>query len=90
MTTQPTINEVVAKWSDLLNQAFVSIITLEKSLQAAQLQIAKMTANEARLIENIQDLESELVALMPEKGYSTLSPELAKRAEEGRKIIQGE
>jgi hypothetical protein len=44
-----------------------------------------MTRNEARLIESIQNLESELTARMP----STLSPDSAEIANEARKIIQG-
>jgi cell division protein FtsB len=85
MTTQPTIEDIGAKWGGLLNQAFVSIVALEKELKSAQAQIQEMTKNEARLIENIQDLEDELAARIP--SY-TLSPEGAKIASEAREIIQ--
>ena len=65
MTSQPQItpDELAAKWSNLLNQAFIQIISLEKQLATQAIFIQEMTASEAALVENMQALENELAEL---------------------------
>lgn len=79
---QPTItpDELSAKWSLQLNQAFIRIITLEKQLATQAAFIQEMTKNEATLVENIQILEVELAELKS-------SPEAAQLAAQGSAII---
>ena len=87
MTSQPQItpDDLAAKWSNLLNQAFIQIITLEKQLAAQATFIQKMTANETALVENIQALESELSEL--KSSPPPLSQAAAEIAAEGSAVI---
>lgn len=86
MTNQPpqiiTPDELAAKWSNLLNQAFIQIITLEKQLAAQAASIQEMTTKETVLVENIQALEAELAEL---KSWSLPFSRIA--ADEGSAII---
>lgn len=87
MTNQSPItpDELSAKWSNLLNQAFIQIITLEKQLRAQADYIQKMTANEAVLVQNLQDLEDELIEL--KSSPPPLSPAQREIAAQGSAII---
>ncbi len=87
MTNQPSItpDELSAKWSILLNQAFIQIITLEKQLAAQAVLIQEMTANEVALVQNLQALEDELAEL--KSSPHTLSQKSAEFAAQGSAII---
>ncbi len=87
MTSQPHItpDELSAKWSNPLNQAFIQILTLEKQLVAQAEFIQKMTANEAALVQNLQALEDELAEL--KSSPHTLSQISAEFAAQGSAII---
>lgn len=94
-SNQPIItpDELAAKWSNLLNQAFIQIIalekqviTLEKQLAAQAAFIQEMTKNEVGLADHIQDLEAELAELKRSSPYK-LSQEAAEIATEGSAII---
>ncbi len=85
--TQPQItpDELAAKWSNLLNQAFIQIITLEKQLTAQAAFIQEMTVNETALVQNIQELEDKLIEL--KSSSHTLSPAQREIAAQGSAII---
>ncbi len=87
MTNQPQItpDELAAKWSNLLNQAFIQIITLEKQLAAQAAFIQEMTTNETAIVENITFLENELAEL--KSSPHSLSQIAAEIATEGSAII---
>jgi len=86
MTNQQiTPDELAAKWSNLLNQAFIQVISLEKQLAAQAIFIQEMTKNEVDLVENIQILEDELAEL--KNSPHSLSQEAAEIATEGSAII---
>ncbi|MCP4083180.1 MAG: hypothetical protein GY743_23405 [Planctomycetaceae bacterium] len=55
--------EIGQRWGQRLTQADIAIITLEKQLAIQSQFIQKMTANEAQLVERIQNLEEELMAM---------------------------
>lgn len=82
---QITPDELSAKWSNLLNQAFIRIITLEKQLAAQATFIQEMTKNEVDLVDHVQDVEAELAEL--KNAPYKLSQEAAEIAIEGSAII---
>lgn len=57
---QFTIAELGSKFGAQQAQVFGELITLEKIIKSLQTQIEAMTKNEARLVENIQDLEEDI------------------------------
>lgn len=57
---QFTIAELGSKFGAQQAQVFGEFITLEKVINSLQTQIEAMTKNEARLVENIQDLEEDI------------------------------
>ncbi len=87
MTDQPQItpDELASKWSNLLNQAFIQIITNEKQLAAQAILIQEMTVNETALVQNLQELEDELIEL--KSSPHILSPEQREIAAQGSAII---
>ncbi|KKL97618.1 hypothetical protein LCGC14_1832700 [marine sediment metagenome] len=92
MTSQPQItpDDLAAKWSNLLNQAFIQIITLEKQLATQAAFIQEMKANETAIVENIQALESELAELKSSPSPHTFSQAATELAAEGSAIIADE
>ena len=83
--TQFSIAELGAKFGAQLSQSYAEIITLEKRLAAQALTIQAMTANEAALVDHIQNLEIEVKILEADKK----ADERARMAADGRAIIQG-
>ena len=82
--TQFTPDDLAAKWSNLLNQAFIAIIKLEKEVAAQAISIQEMTESQVLL-------EVELAELKTSKNiphtFSRIAAEIAK---EGSAIIAGE
>jgi predicted nucleic acid-binding Zn-ribbon protein len=102
---QFTIAELGAKFGAQLGQIYSELITLEKVIESQQAQIQKMTNNENRLVDHVQDLEDELTLLKSEnfelqqmaetqqaetKDPPRLSPKSQELAEASRAIIQGD
>lgn len=58
MTNQPQItpDDLAAKWSNLLNQAFIQIIALEKQVAAQTALIQEMTTKEITLENELAKL----------------------------------
>ncbi len=73
--SQITSDELSAKWSNLLNQAFIQIIALEKQLAAQAAFIQELTASQAAL-------EAKLV-----EPKETVNPYSANSVEQGSAII---
>ena len=94
MTNQPQItpDELSAKWSILLNQAFIQIITLEKQLAAQAVFIQEMTTSQVVLEDELALLKSEIHELQHElqKGQNALSSEATEIAAQGTEIIANE
>jgi len=94
MTNQPQItpDELAARWSNLLNQAFIQIIALEKQLAAQATFIQEMTTSQVVLEDKIALLESEIYELQHElqKGQNALSSEATEIATQGNAIIKNE
>ncbi len=55
--TQITPDELAAKWSNLLNQAFIQIITMEKQLASGAALIQEMTTREIALEDELAKLK---------------------------------
>lgn len=97
MTTQQpqppqfSIAELGAKFGAQLGQAYAEIITMEKQLSVQALTVQQMTANEAALVEHIQDLEAELDILKADDravaDVSPMSEAAAEIALQAKKII---
>ena len=73
-----TPDDLAAKWSNLLNQAFIAIIKLEKEVEAQAISIQKMTESQVAL-------ENELAEL--KRAPHTLSQFSAEIAKEGSALI---
>lgn len=60
MTNQPQItpDDLAAKWSNLLNQAFIQIITMEKQLASGAALIQEMTTKEIALETELAELKT--------------------------------
>ena len=59
---QVTADELGAKWGAILNQAFIAIVGLEKQLETQDKLIQEFRAQEAVLVDHIQELEGQLSA----------------------------
>ncbi len=94
MTSQPQItpDDLAAKWSNLLNQAFIQIISLEKETEAQRTQIREITEDKINLENELTPLKSEIYSLRHElqKTQNALSSEAAEIATQGKEVIDDE
>ena len=99
MTNQPqpqiTPDDLAAKWSNLLNnllnQAFIQIISLEKETEEQRTQIREITEDKINLENELTPLKSEIYSLRHElqKTQNALSSEAAEIAAQGKAVIDG-
>ena len=75
-------------FATLIGNLICHNFALEKQLSTQADFIGQMTANEAALVDRIQEMEAELIRLRPPP--SSLSPDLQTLAEAGTAAIRGE